>query len=253
MSARDRETRFLHAISHKLRTPLTVIGGSLDLMTHLPPERLPQAWERILPICRRQVRRLDATVGRLLEFRELSEAEQRAAMAPVDLASVIGAAEAGLRRRYPDVAIEFEATIAPGAHRALASADDVSLVIEELADNAVEFAQRYPVRVQVAIDRDADGALRLAVTDNGPGIPHEHLDRIFEGYVQIGREEAGQMQGLGLGMRIVRQVAQSHGGSVAVRSELGRGTTVTVTFATDDEAAPTATSLPASGASIREQ
>lgn len=230
VNARNREMRFMNSISHKLRTPLTVIGGSLDVMAHLPPERMAEAWERLLPICQRQVKRLDETIGRLLKFRELSAAGQSAEMAPVDLAEVIGEVEADLRDRYPEEEIEFDTTIAAEAEKVMMGADDLRLVVEELTDNAVKFAEQRPVRVAVTGERDAEGALRISVADNGPGIPHEYLDRVFEGYVQIEEVTTGQIHGLGLGLRIVKQVAEAHGGDVSIESELGSGTTVTVTL-----------------------
>lgn len=230
VNAESRETRFMHSISHKLRTPLTVIGGSLDLMAHLPAERLPEVWERVLPICQRQVRRLGTAVERLLEYRALSVGEQSALVAPVEPAEVIDEVERALRERYAGEEIEFERSIAPDAGCALAGADEVRLVIEELAENAIKFAERRPVQVRISVRREPDGMVGIAVSDAGPGIPHEYLDRVFEGYVQVEETETGQVEGLGLGLRLVRQVVEAHGGKVAIRSEIGRGTTVMVTF-----------------------
>ncbi|MGI5820324.1 MAG: ATP-binding protein [Armatimonadota bacterium] len=230
MNARNRELRFMNSISHKLRTPLTVIGGTLDVMAHLPTDRLSEAWERLLPICLRQVRRLDETIGRLLKFRELSETEVAVDVEPVEVGPVIEGVERTLRDRYPDEEIEFDTAIAPDAERVAVGAEDLRLIIEELADNAIKFAESRPVEVEVSVDREADGAPRILVTDNGPGIPHEYLDRVFEGYLQIEEVTTGQIRGLGLGLRIVRQLAEAHGGDVTIRSEIGHGTTVTVTL-----------------------
>jgi len=234
MNARNREMRFMNTISHKLRTPLTVIGGSLDVIAHLPREQVQEAWERLLPICLRQVKRLDETIARLLQFRELSVGEPSAEIEPVDLADVIEQVELALRAQYPEEEIEFASTIATEANHVVIAPDDVRLVIDELVDNSVKFAEQRPVQVGVGVDRDEDGALRIAVSDNGPGIPHEHLDRVFEGYVQIEEVVTGQVRGLGLGLRIVWQIADAHGGAVAIQSAIGQGTTVTVTLPPDN-------------------
>lgn len=229
VNARNREMRFMNSISHKLRTPLTVIGGTLDVVSDLPPDRTWEAVERILPICRRQVRRLDETIARLLKFRELSAAEESPEPQPVELAPVLEEVERTLRERYPDEDVELGIAIAPDAEQVLLHADDLSLVIEELADNAIKFAEQRPVQIRVQAEC-ANGTLRLSVTDNGPGIPHEHIDRVFEGYAQIEEVVTGQVRGLGLGLRIVREVVEAHGGTVEIASEIGRGTTVTTIF-----------------------
>lgn len=233
IDTRNREMRFMNSISHKLRTPLTVIAGTLDVMAHLSPERRSEAWDRLLGICQRQIKRLDETIGRLLKFRELSEKGPVAVAEPVEVAQVIETVESELRGRYPDEEVECDVSITAGAERISAGVDDLRLIIEELADNAVKFAEERPVQIAISVDRDDEGTLRVTVTDNGPGIPHEFLDRVFEGYLQIEEATTGQVKGLGLGLRIVKEVAEAHGGDVTIQSRLGEGTSVTVIYPTD--------------------
>jgi PAS domain S-box-containing protein len=233
IDARNQEIRFMNAISHKLRTPLTVIGGSIDVISHLAPEQMSEAWERLLPICQRQVKRLDETIERLLKFRELSAAEPAAAVEPAKLAEVIAGVEETMRERYPDRRMEFAMSVDRGAERTRVGFEDTRQVIEELVDNAVKFSEEEPVHIAIAVRRDVDEMLSIAVTDDGPGIPHEFLDRVFEGYLQIEEVTTGQVRGLGLGLRIVKQVVEAYGGGVEIHSEIEQGTTVTVTLPAD--------------------
>jgi PAS domain S-box-containing protein len=228
VNASDREMRFMNSISHKLRTPLTIIGGSLEVMAGLPCESAQGTWDRLLTIGRRQVRRLDETIARVLQFRELSQEELVAEPPSAELPQLIESVEETLRERYPDEELEFATEVSPGAERTSLPADDLRLMIDELADNAVKFAERRPIEVRVTAERGEDGALRLSIADNGPGIPHEFLDRVFEGYLQIEEHATGQVRGVGLGLRIVRQVAEAHGGTVTVASKMGEGTAVTI-------------------------
>ncbi|GEM_PF-3178148 len=228
VNAGQREMRFMNSISHKLRTPLTIIGGSIDVMGGLTCESAPETFARLLEISRRQVRRLDETIGRLLKFRELSREEQAVEPSVVDLPHLIESVEMAVRERYPDEEIEFATQVSAGAEQTSLPEDDLRLMIEELADNAVKFAERRPVEVRVTAARREDGALALGIADNGPGIPHEFLDRVFEGYLQIEEHTTGQVRGVGLGLRIVRQIAEAHGGTVTVRSWMGQGTTVSM-------------------------
>ncbi|MGV8083729.1 MAG: sensor histidine kinase [Coriobacteriia bacterium] len=108
---------------------------------------------------------------------------------------------------------------------AAADPTDVAVALDNLLDNAIAYTGSGSVRVRV----EATGAeVRLAVTDTGPGISAEHLPRIFERFYRIDRARTRDGGGTGLGLALVRHVAERSGGSVEVRSEVGAGTTFTV-------------------------
>jgi two-component system, OmpR family, sensor kinase len=103
-----------------------------------------------------------------------------------------------------------------------------SLVVSNVLDNAVKFSPRGGrVRVGVSIE---DGAAVVAVSDNGPGVPEEEAPRLFERFYRGSSARASDTPGVGLGLAICRLVMESQGGSIAVASPPGGGTTIRVRF-----------------------
>ena len=105
-------------------------------------------------------------------------------------------------------------------------------LIKELLENLVQNAIRYNKEggfVQVTV-KEAGGHPSLTVEDSGIGIPEESLDRVFERFYRVDKSRSRETGGTGLGLAIVKHIAQLHGAQVALESELGKGTKVTVTF-----------------------
>jgi signal transduction histidine kinase len=112
----------------------------------------------------------------------------------------------------------------------------LGLLLSNLVDNAVRYtSSRGTVRVR--LDGSESRAV-LQVSDTGEGIPASELSRVFERFYRVDKARARQTGGTGLGLAIVRHVAESHGGTVAVDSELGHGTTFTVTLPVAGPPAP---------------
>jgi signal transduction histidine kinase len=103
-------------------------------------------------------------------------------------------------------------------------------------DNAAKFADKDPAEVSVSASGACAGMIGFAVRDNGPGIPHEYFDRIFEGFVQVEERVTGQVPGLGVGLALARQLVEACGGSISVQSTMGEGSVFT--FVLPSQSAP---------------
>lgn len=227
--ARNVQTSFFLLVSHKLRTPLSVIVGYLDLLRRLPREQLLGEWDHLLDVLEREVERLHSMVQRLLEFKEMGARELEAEGERADLVAVVAAAAATIRERYRDREITIASRISGDAPRADMAAEDAGFIVEQLLDNAVKFSDQDPAQVQVQVDPEGDH-LRLTVTDQGRGIPHEYFDRIFEGFFQVEEHATGQVPGLGVGLHLARKLAEAHGGTLTVESQLGAGSSFSLTI-----------------------
>ncbi|MDE2144076.1 MAG: HAMP domain-containing histidine kinase, partial [Elusimicrobia bacterium] len=102
-------------------------------------------------------------------------------------------------------------------------------VVKNLVENALKFDPTPSPVVAVRVKADDDRAA-LSVTDLGPGIPPEAHGAVFSRFHQVEKDFTGQMEGMGLGLPFVKKVAELHGGHATLRSKLGEGTTVTVTW-----------------------
>jgi signal transduction histidine kinase len=191
---------------------------------------MPPEWPRVVAVLDTQVQRLSSIVEKLLDFKALSTRDLEAEVAPTCLATAVETASQQLRAGHPERALELTADLAPDASHADAGADDVTFVLQSLLENAVKFGDKEPVQIRVAAAPEKPGWVRVSVTDNGRGIPHEYFDRVFEGFVQVEDHVTGQVPGLGVGLYMARQVVQAYGGAMSVQSRLDEGSTFSFTL-----------------------
>ena len=111
----------------------------------------------------------------------------------------------------------------------------LALVLEKLLDNAVKFNDKENAQICVTAERTSDSWIRIEVADNGPGIPHEFYDKIFEPFVQVEDLPTGQVPGLGVGLTMARQVVEAFGGAISVTSQLGEGSRFSFTVPSSEE------------------
>jgi two-component system, OmpR family, phosphate regulon sensor histidine kinase PhoR len=215
---------FVANASHELKTPVAAVRVLAEtLLTALPED--PEAGRGFAVRIGREADRLDALVRDLLD---LSRVERGTLdVEPVDLVGlakeVVGSYADRAEERRIKLRTELQPNVAMRGDRA-----QLGLLLSNLVDNAVRYtSSRGTVRVR--LDGSESRAV-LQVTDTGEGIPAGELSRIFERFYRVDKARARQTGGTGLGLAIVRHVAESHGGTVTVDSELGRGTTFTVTL-----------------------
>jgi signal transduction histidine kinase len=212
---------FLATISHELRTPITVIGGSLELLAH---GRSGDS-DQLIAQARRHVERLDRTVQDLLDLAHLQEtrtALEREYVSPSVLLNEAAGAHAVLAaRRGQEIAVS-----AKGAPP-LAYVDRrrMQQILSNLVANAVRYA---PERTTITLGASAgDGRLRLTVSDEGETIPEPERARLFDKFYRrpAHRDEPG---GSGLGLAIAKTLAELHGGTVLVEDHAPTGNTFVV-------------------------
>lgn len=224
---RERE-QFASIASHELKTPLTTAQGYVDLLTRLQerPELDRERIGRYLGQLRAGLSRLGILVNDLLDASRLQQGHLALRPAPCDLTALAREvldrfAEAQERRVGHTLDLDTTGPIVGEWDR-----DRLDQVITNLVSNALKYSpDGGAVRVRVA--RDADGWAELTVSDEGIGIPSEVQPTLFRPFVR-GAAAATAVGGTGLGLYIVEQIAQRHGGTVSLASAPGAGTTVTV-------------------------
>jgi len=216
-------------ISHELRTPLAtircagenladgVVGSAEDSayygqMILKEARRLTRTVQDILLCCR-----LQARPDTVLHFESL------------DLEPIVHAAVADSRMVVGDGAPGVDITIEPGLPAVSGDRDALAMVIKNLVMNALKYGGGSPVRVSARSRRTAGGReVVLVVRDSGPGIPVDELARIFQPFFRGRSARNRQIDGSGIGLSLVRQAVESHGGRVQVSSAEHRGTTFTL-------------------------
>ncbi len=219
-AALRRQREFVADASHELRTPLTSVLANLELLAdELEGEPAESAKAAL-----RSTRRMRRLVGDLLLLARADAERQRPAR-PTDLSEVLMEATAELG----PVAEDHELTIDPGPAMIEGTRDDLHRLVLNLMENAVRHTPPGThIRARSGL---IAGSPTLVVEDDGPGIPPELQQRVFDRFVRGGGDSAVGARGTGLGLAIVRAVAESHGATVQLGPlEGGRGTRFVITF-----------------------
>jgi two-component system, sensor histidine kinase and response regulator len=217
------KSQFLSSLSHELRTPLTALMGYLELFERGLLGELSDPQGEAIAVMRRSGDLLAMQLNNLLYFQELrGRPLALRPLSPLDLVqpliSQVGqqAREAGLT--FEPLAGELALTpLDPCAFEQL---------VHALLDNALKFTPRGG-RVRLILYSDSS-RLIVRVEDSGPGIPHEHLAKIFLPFYRVELPQHFIKPGAGLGLAIARHIAEAHGGQITVRSQPGQGSIFTV-------------------------
>ena len=222
-----RKDRFLATLGHELRNPLAALQHAIDVIEASDVDE--EARQRALAVARRQVQHQARLVDDLLDVSRLRRGAVTLRRATIDArVHVRNAVEThrGLaERKRQTLSLE-------DAGEAMVSGDPARLeqIVGNLVDNAIKYSPP-DTTVHVAL-RALDSAVEISVVDEGAGIPEELRGRVFDAFVQGPPTHEEPSAGLGIGLTIVRQLVELHGGAIDLRpGPNGRGTAVTVTLA----------------------
>ncbi len=219
------KSQFFANVSHELRTPLTLILGPLERIQGTVTAALP-ALAPDVETMHGNALRLSKLVTDVLDFSRLQAGRLLPAREPVDLAVVTR-----------ELAEMFRSAIEHAGLRYVVSCDDVGLVTldasmwERIVLNLLSNALKFTFEGEICVHLTGDGTtVRLAVQDTGAGIPAHELPRLFERFHRVERSRARSSEGSGIGLALVSELVGLHDGRVEADSQLGIGTTFTVTL-----------------------
>ncbi len=223
------KTAFIANLSHEIRTPLNVILGYGELLAEHLEEIGDASQSDALEALQRAGRRLGETIGEILDYARLQAGALELRPAAIELGPLIAAACA--EARPAAAARGLRLVLEDAAPGAIVRCDRYCLeaAIAALLRNAIKFTERGWVAVR--IERDAAGALELAIADTGVGIGADYLARLFEPFSQEQASASRRFEGVGLGLTLAYRLIALNGGRLTVHSVKGRGATVTIRFA----------------------
>jgi signal transduction histidine kinase/CHASE2 domain-containing sensor protein len=211
-------------VSHEMRTPLTAIQGMTELLAQydVDPERSREMHLAIND----EVKRLARMITGYLDITRLESGATELRLSPVRLENLLERTLLLLDAVAAQRGIKLTRRFAPDLPALLADADLLSRAVENLVSNAIKYS---PSGTEVTITTSSDeAAVSLEVADQGYGIPEADLARVFEKFYRVPRVQDAGVPGTGLGLALVREIAELHGGSVTVRSEVNAGSTFTL-------------------------
>jgi PAS domain S-box-containing protein len=224
-AANRSKDEFLTMVSHELRSPLNIVLGYTRLMSYSPNDAdfVSQAATTIERNAKAQLQ----IVEDLLDSARVITGRLRLEAQPTDLRPVIEAAIAAIRPAVESKGVELIAHFSPQPEMALGDADRLQQIVWNLLSNAVKFTPEGG-RVELRMESDAE-RIRIIVSDNGEGIEPEFLPYVFDRFRQADTSVRRRFGGLGLGLSLVKQLTELHGGTISAASEgSGHGATFVV-------------------------
>jgi signal transduction histidine kinase len=213
---------FVALVSHELRSPLTSIIGYLDLMIDSEAEPLSESQESFLGAVYRNADRLNSLVNDLLFLAKIDSGKLDLELAEINLGVLLSQAAESARpsAEAKDIALKVEADSDLLVH---GDGGRLAQVVDNLVSNAIKFTPEHgQVNLRGAVE---DGAVAVAVSDTGIGIPSDEIPLLFTRFFRASTATDNAIPGTGLGLAISQAIAEAHGGTIDVRSILGKGTT----------------------------
>jgi PAS domain S-box-containing protein len=220
------KSRFLAHISHELRNPVHAILGFVGLLRQ-------QSAQPIYDLLARAARRLNDSLENLLDYNVLESGEMRLQALDFDLEQLLNDCAVLYVFNASQKGLAFETYIPPLPHRwVLGDRVRLQRILDSLVDNAIKFTATGTIRLSIRQQQVDDGSLVLHIhlADTGEGMPPELVQHIYEPFVQADSSTTKRVQGLGLGLTIVRQLVDLMGGHISIQSTMGVGTTIDLTL-----------------------
>ncbi|MCJ7646223.1 ATP-binding protein, partial [bacterium] len=220
------KTNFISSISHKLKTPLTCINGYVPLLREKERlTKLDKVGKNAVRIIESQGRRLSRLIDELLRFSLLESGSPGLTRGKESLEAIVKMSLKKLASRIRGKGAKV--VVGKSINRVppiLVDRARIQEVIENLIENAIKFNDKKEKRVEIsARPLKGEKFIEVEIKDNGSGIPWEEREKIFHKFYQIEEFFTGQVEGAGLGLAVVKQVVEAHGGKVKVESRPGKG------------------------------
>lgn len=221
--AQRLRTDFVANVSHELKTPLTSIRGFIDtLRSSKAPKKAMRA--RFYDIIDVEAERLEGLISDILALAEIEGQQRSPVPDPMDLHALMDEVAVLLDEQAHEAKVQLLVETDDAPFMVHANPGRLKQLLINLLDNAIKYNEEGG-KVEVKAERLAKRSVEIRVTDNGPGIPIEHQERIFERFYRVDKSRSRKLGGTGLGLSIVKHIAQLYRGQARVESIPGEGTT----------------------------
>src|SRR5450755_2149606 len=231
-TADQMKVDFVHHVSYELRSPLTTIVGFAHFLSDPSTGPLTEKQAEYLGYVTKSTNVLLALTDSILDLATIDAGAMKLELGPVNIKHAIEAAAEGIQDRLATDRIRLKVDVDPNIGNFIGDERRIVQVLYNLLANAVGFSPQDATVLVSA--RRTERSVIFTVTDSGPGIPPDVKDRVFDWFES--RSHGSRHRGAGLGLSLVRSFVELHGGKVRVDSVVGKGTTVTCDFPTDQAA-----------------
>ncbi|MGQ9819069.1 MAG: ATP-binding protein [Candidatus Kapaibacteriales bacterium] len=206
-------------VSHELRTPLTAIKGYIETLE----ETAHEDQKKFIEIIKRNTDRIIFIVNDLLQLMSLEDSSSKLEVSDVNLREICELVVTNFRNKINEKNLNVIIESTPDFPVVRADSFRIEQVFVNLLDNAIKYSEKGTI--YISFENLDDEQVRIIFSDEGIGIPEEHLDRIFERFYTVDKSRSKRTGGTGLGLAIVKHIILMHDGNIQVKSQLGKGTT----------------------------
>jgi signal transduction histidine kinase len=218
-------------VSHELRTPLSLIKGYIELLIEGDLGQIVESQRAALQVIRERTASLSRLIHNLMMLQAIPS--EVLTLAPVSLVELVQQVLTEFHNSAKKAGVTFQEELSDELPLTLGDQERLELVFGHLVENAIKFSPNGgTVTLRAWADEEV---VRVSITDEGIGISPDLLDRIFERFYQIDGSTKRRFGGMGIGLALVWEIVEVHGGSVQVESEPGKGSTFTVALPVIDE------------------
>jgi signal transduction histidine kinase/DNA-binding response OmpR family regulator len=242
------KTKFFSNVSHEFRTPLTLMMGPLEDLLLKPQGQMLDDHRDAIAMVQRNGVRLLKLVNTLLDFSRIEAGRVRARFEPVDVCALTADLASTFRSAMERAGLDFQVTCVPFGEAVYVDRDMWEQIVLNLISNAFKFTLRGRVAVSVGVQ---SGRAVVAVEDTGTGIPQDQLPHVFDRFHRVEGSHGRSHEGSGIGLSLVHELVKLHGGDLTVVSEVGRGSTFTVSIPVGSAHVPPDQVVPAIARPVR--
>ncbi len=221
----QRQIDFVSSVSHEFRTPLAVIYSASENLADGVTKDVVQV-SRYGNLIKGEGRKLSAMVEQILQFAGARSGKKKYSFSPVSVAAIVDAAIAECRPMLDEKGFEIKSSVDENLPLIKADADALSTALQNLISNSVKYSNGS--RSLCITASNGNRRIKLTVEDKGLGIAPDDLKHIFEPFYRAKDVVDAQINGNGLGLALVKDIAEAHGGTVRAKSEVGKGSEFTI-------------------------
>ena len=216
---------FISNVSHELRTPVTVLRSYIDTLHNYGDQFDEKTKAEFISIMNQEADRLNKMVNDILDFSRLESPNVDLEKISVDIGPIIELTIRSMQVLAEEKGIKFSIIIEPNLPQIMMNTESIERVLRNLLSNAIKYSHNSGrIKVRAEVDRSGN-YLQVSVEDNGIGISHEHLDKIFDRFYRV-ETKTHEIKGTGLGLHLVKiTIEKHHQGVVFVESKVEEGST----------------------------
>jgi PAS domain S-box-containing protein len=217
------KANFVANVSHELRTPLVAIDKAISLLFTKTAGEISPTQEEFLSMAQRNLKRLTLLVNDLLDLSKLEAKKMDIKLEPISIESLVREAVEGMNAWAKTKSLNIEIKIQEGLPQVNLDPNRIIQVLNNIIGNAIKFTpDKGNITIEANLHKEGN-KIELSVADNGIGIAKEDLPKIFDKFYQTGERVATDINGTGIGLTIVKEIVELHGGKIWAESEKGSG------------------------------